>query len=321
MRSPGVLWMGIQTARKNSNRDRLNLMRKLCSLIFLFALASPSFGQKVLPTSATGKVTASIDTSGWRNFKVPLTQNITFQFIGIPTPEQSSVTVIFVQNNVGGFTVTFSSAPDPQTGILISIANPCAVTSTANATTICQFEFDNATNTWTGFGGSGGGTPGGSNTQVQYNNNGAFGGAASATINPAGNYLTVSINNAGAAALQLTNAAGGNTRVLNAGANVFVTNQGDLANLNTLATLNNCSSSASPAVCGAAPAGSVVIAAAATTVQVNTTAVTANSQILVFRDDSLGTKLSVTCNTATVIGEIKVSARTAATNFTITVQT
>src|SRR2546429_2298379 len=80
--------------------------------------------------------------------------------------------------------------------------------------------------------GGSGGTPGGSNTQVQYNSSGAFAGAASATINPAGNYLTISINNAGAASLQLSNAAGGNTRVLNAGANAFFTNQGDLANLN-----------------------------------------------------------------------------------------
>jgi hypothetical protein len=82
-------------------------------------------------------------------------------------------------------------------------------------------------------------------------------------------------------------------------------------------SITNCSSSASPAVCTAAPAGSVVIAAAATTVQVNTTAVTANSQILVFEDSSLGTKLGVTCNTTT--GRVyTVSARTAATNFTIT---
>lgn len=82
----------------------------------------------------------------------------------------------------------------------------------------------------------------------------------------------------------------------------------------------NCSSSASPAICAAAPAGSVVVAAAASTVVVDTTAVTANSQIFLARDDSLGTKLSVTCNTATAAGDIKVSARTAATSFTITVQ-
>lgn len=85
----------------------------------------------------------------------------------------------------------------------------------------------------------------------------------------------------------------------------------------TYETATNCSSSASPAVCAASPAGSVVVAAAATTVVVNTTAITANSQIVLTEDSSLGTKLSVTCNTTTG-RTYTVSARTAATSFTIT---
>lgn len=84
------------------------------------------------------------------------------------------------------------------------------------------------------------------------------------------------------------------------------------------ATATNCQSSASPAVCGAAPAGMVVIAAAATTVVVDTTAVTANSEIFVQEDTSLGTALSVTCNTSNVTPTPYVSARTANTSFTIT---
>tara|TARA_R110000868_G_scaffold58624_2_gene180826 strand:- start:87 stop:1514 length:1428 start_codon:yes stop_codon:yes gene_type:complete len=79
----------------------------------------------------------------------------------------------------------------------------------------------------------------------------------------------------------------------------------------------NCSSSAGPAVCAAAAAGSVVVAAAATTVVVNSTAVTANSQIFVVYDSSLGTKLGVTCN-ATIPALYGVTARTAATSFTLT---
>ena len=79
----------------------------------------------------------------------------------------------------------------------------------------------------------------------------------------------------------------------------------------------NCTSSAAPAVCANALAGSVVIAAAATTVTVNTTAVTANSQILIMEDSSLGTKLGVTCNT-TIARTYAVTARTAATSFVIT---
>lgn len=79
----------------------------------------------------------------------------------------------------------------------------------------------------------------------------------------------------------------------------------------------NCSSAASPAVCATASAGSVVVAASATTVVVNTTAVTANSQIFLTFDSSLGTKLGVTCNT-TQPALFGVTARTAATSFTIT---
>lgn len=85
-------------------------------------------------------------------------------------------------------------------------------------------------------------------------------------------------------------------------------------------TTTNCSSSASPAVCGSASAGSFVIAAAGTTVTVNTTAVTANSQIEIQPDESLGTKLSVTCNTliSAVISPV-ITARVAGTSFTVTI--
>lgn len=86
-----------------------------------------------------------------------------------------------------------------------------------------------------------------------------------------------------------------------------------------LQTGANCSSAASPAVCAAAPAGAAVIAAAATSVVINTTAVTANSQILVDEDQSLGTRLTVTCNTQSLVtlGTPRVSARTAGTSFTV----
>lgn len=83
-----------------------------------------------------------------------------------------------------------------------------------------------------------------------------------------------------------------------------------------LGTVTNCSDGAGAAACSAAPAGSVVIDDGATTVVVSTTAVTANSQIFAIFDSSLGTKLSVTCNTTAVTPSI--SARTAATSFTIT---
>jgi hypothetical protein len=81
-------------------------------------------------------------------------------------------------------------------------------------------------------------------------------------------------------------------------------------------TAANCASSASPALCRSAAAGSVVVAASSTSVVVQTTAVTANSQIILTFDSSLGTKLGVTCNTTFDQGYI--TARTPGTSFTIT---
>ena len=87
------------------------------------------------------------------------------------------------------------------------------------------------------------------------------------------------------------------------------------ASANLFGSETNCSSSAGPAVCAAAPAGSVIIPAAGTDVTVNTTAVTANSQIFAIFDQSLGTKLGVTCNSTTANPHI--GARVAGTSFTI----
>ena len=52
------------------------------------------------------------------------------------------------------------------------------------------------------------------------------------------------------------------------------------------------------------------------TLVVDTTAVTANSQIMLTQDSSLGTRLSVTCDTTADLPTV--SARTAGTSFTIT---
>jgi hypothetical protein len=84
----------------------------------------------------------------------------------------------------------------------------------------------------------------------------------------------------------------------------------------------HCYSSASPAVCNAAPVGSVVIAAGATSVVVDTSAVTANGQILLTEDSSLGTDLGVTCNTQSLlaVGVPKVTARVAGTSFTVGIE-
>jgi hypothetical protein len=85
----------------------------------------------------------------------------------------------------------------------------------------------------------------------------------------------------------------------------------------TLGSEQNCSSTASPAVCNSAIMGSFVLPAGATTITVNTTAVTANSQIDPAEDSSLGTRLSVTCNT-TIGRTYVVTGRVPGVSFTIT---
>jgi hypothetical protein len=77
----------------------------------------------------------------------------------------------------------------------------------------------------------------------------------------------------------------------------------------------NCSDGAGAAACSAAPAGSFVVDNGTTSTVVSTTAVTANSQILIQFDAGLGTKLGVTCNTNAT--NPYVTARTAGTSFTV----
>lgn len=82
-----------------------------------------------------------------------------------------------------------------------------------------------------------------------------------------------------------------------------------------------CASNASPAACGADTVGFVAVPAAVApaTLVVQTTAVTATSVIQLTFDSSLGTALSVTCNTT--LSQPTVSARTPGTSFTITMGT
>jgi hypothetical protein len=153
--------------------------------------------------------------------------------------------------------------------------------------------------------------PCGSTTQVQYNNAGACGANASLTFNGS-NTLAVGANS-GTAIVNIGN--GGQNIASNFAVSGTLFASGAWSATSYLSA-TNCNSTASPAVCGSAAAGMFVLAAAATTVTVNTTAVTANSEIIVFNDDSLGTRLGVTCNTG--LDNVLVSARTPATSFTVT---
>ncbi len=83
-----------------------------------------------------------------------------------------------------------------------------------------------------------------------------------------------------------------------------------------IATGTNCSVAGAAPNCGSAPAGAVSVVDGATTVTVTNTAVTANSDIQVTFDSSLGARLGVTCNTTIV--QPTISAKTASTSFVIT---
>src|SRR5581483_6582482 len=102
------------------------------------------------------------------------------------------------------------------------------------------------------------------------------------------------------------------------------------ATYTTLTSATNCAAAGSAAnpslvACSAAPAGrfSCATNASTGTCVVSTTAVTANSIIQIQPDSSLGTALSVTCNTSmdTGLTAPRVSARTAGTSFTISLGT
>ncbi len=98
-------------------------------------------------------------------------------------------------------------------------------------------------------------------------------------------------------------------------ANATTTISGPLK-ITNINTISNCNSTTTPSTCGLAVSGSVAMPTGGSTIVVNTSAVTANSQIFVTEDSSLGTRLGITCNTTT--GRIySINARTAGTSFTI----
>ncbi len=87
----------------------------------------------------------------------------------------------------------------------------------------------------------------------------------------------------------------------------------------TLGTAANCSSAAPNPNCGSAASGSVVVAAGSNSVTVATSAVTANSQILITPDASLSARLNVSCNRdpAQAFAPFGITARTPGHSFTL----
>jgi hypothetical protein len=84
---------------------------------------------------------------------------------------------------------------------------------------------------------------------------------------------------------------------------------------------SSCGSATSPAVCVSDIAGAAAVPTGTNpTLVVDSTAVTPNSQIILTPDESLGTRLGVTCNsTITTQGPLVVTARTPGASFTVEV--
>lgn len=128
-----------------------------------------------------------------------------------------------------------------------------------------------------------------------------------------------------AANINLGSAA--DTKIARTNPGVISIGTGGGASLGTLKAIayttdTNCADSAGAAACGSATSGAFVIDAATTSTVVSTTSVTANSQIQLQEDSSLNTRLGITCNTQSslVLGAPRVTARTAGTNFTVTIE-
>lgn len=176
-------------------------------------------------------------------------------------------------------------------------------TTGTNDTSAVYSQFNSSASTGLGYAGVEGSTPG-------------------ATLTGTLAYATFISAGSSGSALQLGTPGGIRATILASGnVGIGTTAPGSLLSVNGRASANlfgsetNCSSSAGPAVCAAAAAGSVIIPAAGTDVTVNTTAVTANSQIFAIFDQSLSTRLGVTCNSTTANPHI--GARVAGTSFTI----
>lgn len=245
--------------------------------------------------NASGDIVASTGAASGTGTPTACTNqavtSLTLNADAAPTSSCTSITPSWassVQGNGAKFQLSTGSVTNNNIAKFDSNGNVINATPTDNGTTFAVGEL--ATMTGIGLNGAG---------------------ASANTINAVSGFC---IQTAGSCRLTY------NTSSVQANVN-FDANSNPIQNAASVSSASNCSSSASPAVCGSAMAGSVALPTGTTpTLVVNTTAVTANSQILLNVDESLGTKLSVTCNTAlaTLLNPV-VTARTAATSFTLTI--
>lgn len=121
------------------------LLKALLFLTIVLGIPMIAHGQQYVQ-NISGTVSVPVWTGS--SFKLILGANVTsFSFSGPPTSPGQIVVMYFLQDATGSRTVTFAS----------NIFNSCTITSTASATTVCQFAYDQFSNSWFGVGASGGG--------------------------------------------------------------------------------------------------------------------------------------------------------------------
>ncbi len=109
-------------------------------LVLLLALlcASPLLAQQVL-TINSGVITANVSTSN--SFKIQVNQVVTAINISSTGTPPSTITFIFTQDSTGHAVSGWSYAAG-------SINSTCTVDTTANATTVCAFQYDANSNSF-----------------------------------------------------------------------------------------------------------------------------------------------------------------------------
>lgn len=184
-----------------------------------------------------------------------------------------------------------------------------------------------------GYGPGVGATPGGSNTQIQFNNNGVLAGSPNLTTNPGG-FPSLAVTGVGGSGttMSVTAASSGQlTALLVTGSNgnnlpVIDAVQGGTSpafgvRSYSYGTTTNCSvNSASPAACGGAAAGSFVVPTTTTAYTINTTVIHAASRIFLFPHiDTRDLPGAPTCVVPAITAAPVVSGIVAATSFSITI--
>lgn len=111
-------------------------MKRYLALLLLF-VAIPAFGQR--PVKSSGGV-LSVPVDQDVNFQTVATENISSVTLVTTsaTPNNKQISLVFTQDATGGRTVVFGG----------NLTTTCSITTTANATTICRWQYNSSANSW-----------------------------------------------------------------------------------------------------------------------------------------------------------------------------